>query len=158
MSRGESRQVRARGAERPEIAMTPMIDVVFQLLIFFLMTFKPIVHEGQFEVAMSPAGQAVPQQESILPPLTVQLAADENGVLAGIALGNTPLESMAQLTREVQFIATGELASELEVELRADERLRYEYVVAAINALTRAGVRTVNFGPAFRPGQEREEE
>lgn len=27
--------------ERPQLAMTPMIDVVFQLLIFFLVTLKP---------------------------------------------------------------------------------------------------------------------
>ncbi len=133
--------------------MTPMIDVVFQLLIFFLMTFKPIIHEGQFEVTINPPGSAVPQEELTIPPLLVQLAADESGRLVGIALGNTPLESMAELTREVRLIASGVLAEELEVELRADERLRYEYLVAAINALTRAGIRNVNFGPVIRPGQ-----
>ena len=153
MSRRE-RKVTARGADRPEIAMTPMIDVVFQLLIFFLMTFKPIVHEGQFEINMAPAGAARPQETVTIPPLMVQLAADDEGQLAGIALGNTPLESMGHLTREVQVIAGGVLAEELEVELRADERLRYEFIVAAVNALMRAGVRTVNFGPAFRPGNQ----
>jgi biopolymer transport protein ExbD len=36
------------GDAKVEIQMTPMLDMIFQLLIFFILTFKPIVDEGQF--------------------------------------------------------------------------------------------------------------
>ncbi len=152
MSRANSsRRNRPESDDRPEIAMTPMIDVVFQLLIFFLMTFKPIVFEGQFTINMAPAGSAVPTESLTLPPLVVQLAADDEGNLAGIALGNTALPSFDHLRRDVAMLVSGGLAEEVEAEIRADARLKYEHIVGAVNALTRAGVTKVNFGPAFTP-------
>ena len=38
--------------EKVEVQMTPMIDIVFQLLVFFIMTFKIVSLEGDFHVKM----------------------------------------------------------------------------------------------------------
>ena len=38
--------------EKIELQMTPMIDIVFQLLVFFIMTFKIVAQEGDFNVKM----------------------------------------------------------------------------------------------------------
>ena len=35
-----------------ELQMTPMIDVVFQLLVFFLFTFRIATQEGDFNIKM----------------------------------------------------------------------------------------------------------
>ena len=46
------RNVQRRAGEEIELQMTPMIDIVFQLLIFFIMTFKIIAPEGDFNIKM----------------------------------------------------------------------------------------------------------
>ncbi len=38
--------------------MTPMIDIVFLLLVFFLFSFKIVVQEGDFNIRMPVAGPA----------------------------------------------------------------------------------------------------
>ena len=39
-------------AEEIKLNMTAMIDIVFQLLVFFIMTFKIVALEGDFSVKM----------------------------------------------------------------------------------------------------------
>ncbi|MCP4175481.1 MAG: biopolymer transporter ExbD, partial [Fuerstiella sp.] len=41
---------RNEGGEKIEVQMAPMIDVVFQLLIFFMLTLKIIEPEGNFDI------------------------------------------------------------------------------------------------------------
>ena len=50
-------------AEKIETQMAPMIDVVFQLLIFFMLTLKILAPEGDFNINM-PIGQAQADEES----------------------------------------------------------------------------------------------
>ena len=38
--------------QKVELQMTPMIDIVFQLLIFFIITFKIVAPEGDFNIKM----------------------------------------------------------------------------------------------------------
>ncbi len=40
------------------LQMTPMIDIVFQLLVFFIMTFKIVSQEGDFHIKMPVANLA----------------------------------------------------------------------------------------------------
>src|SRR3954471_10841981 len=71
------------------IDMTPMIDIVFQLLTFFCMTLRVSSAEGDFSIKMplaAPrAGLPDPNQ---LPPIKVRLRADANGNLADLQLNN----------------------------------------------------------------------
>ena len=41
-----------RSEDKIELQMTPMIDIVFQLLVFFIMTFKIVTQEGDFNIKM----------------------------------------------------------------------------------------------------------
>jgi biopolymer transport protein ExbD len=43
----------------PDLPITPMLDMSFQLLAFFIFTFRPAPPEGQFTLANSPAGNDV---------------------------------------------------------------------------------------------------
>ena len=50
--------------EKIELQMTPMIDIVFQLLVFFIMTFKIVAMEGDFNIRMPAAApQAAPPDQ-----------------------------------------------------------------------------------------------
>src|SRR5438128_9194252 len=78
------------GAAKIDINMTPMIDVVFQLLTFFLMTFKVASPEGDFNLKLPKeersAGPANTQTEMI----TIRLVAASNGDLARLQIQSNP--------------------------------------------------------------------
>jgi biopolymer transport protein ExbD len=122
--------------EKPRINMTPMIDVVFLLLTFFVMTFKIIVPEGDFNVDMSPTGQARPIEVSD-DPVQIRLTADAEGSLATILLNGEIIANFDALRRRVSDIGDAKPKSkpDLEVVLLPDENLRYEYVIRAITAV-----------------------
>lgn len=54
-------KIKSRAATKVELMMTPMIDIVFQLLIFFIMSFKIAAQEGDFNIKMPLAASAVRQ-------------------------------------------------------------------------------------------------
>jgi len=118
--------------EKPRINMTPMIDVVFLLLTFFVVTFKIIVPEGDFNIQMSSLGQALPvviDTDSV----QVRLHANEDGLLSEIQLIDKRIENFDSLRQSVSAIALTK--PDLEVVLRPDDHLHYEYIVKAITAI-----------------------
>lgn len=123
-----------------DLQMTPMIDIVFQMLIFFLLTFKIVSIEGDFSIKMPLAAQSVDAPQDIpLPPIRVRLVSTNDGSIGGIRMGEKPLESFAALHEEILLIvggAAGPGASDVEVELDFDYDLRYEYVIEAVTAIS----------------------
>src|SRR5687767_4184024 len=73
-------------AAKVEQQMTPMIDVVFQLLVFFVMSFKVATLEGDFHIQMSPQLGSGSLEGLLVSPLKLRLAADANGELASVAM------------------------------------------------------------------------
>jgi biopolymer transport protein ExbD len=128
--------------EKAELMMTPMIDIVFQLLIFFIMTFKIAAPEGDFNIKMPLAApsQGLPQDEQI-PPMTVRLKTGRGGQLADIQFGQRSLGTDFRALRGQVRQAIGDdpgpgTLANTEVEIDADYDLRYEYVVEAITAVS----------------------
>ena len=89
--------------DKVEMQMTPMIDIVFQLLIFFLFSFKIVAIEGDFNIRMPLAGPGTPNAESQLP-IKVRLTADADGNLAGIQMADRTLPNFAALHEQVMSI------------------------------------------------------
>lgn len=137
---------RTKAPEKIELNMTAMIDVVFMLLAFFIMTFKIVAPEGDFSVKM-PLGQSSSQSVETNDPIQVRLSSDASGHLANITLAGQPLgDNFNQLRARIHKLSgVGDAptkASDLIVELDPDNRLRYEYTIDAITAVsgfTRAG-------------------
>src|SRR4029078_3463341 len=71
------------------IDMTPMIDIVFQLLTFFCMTLKVAQAEGDFSIKMPLAApkQGLPDPNQ-LPPMKIRMRADSTGRLADLTLND----------------------------------------------------------------------
>src|SRR6478752_9238666 len=123
------------------IDMTPMIDIVFQLLTFFCMTLKVAAMEGDFSIKMplaSPkAGLPDPNQ---LPPIKIRLRADGAGNLVDLQLNDRTFAGADRFKQLHNYIAAtvgpGNLAASAEVELDCDFGLKYEYVIEAITAVS----------------------
>jgi biopolymer transport protein ExbD len=129
-------------ADKIDINMTPMIDIVFQLLAFFIMSLKVVDAEGDFDVRMplSSAAAAAPDDQQV-PPVRVRLADDGSGGLGGISINGAPLRDFDDLRgRLIELVGddTGpnSLADKTEVELDCDPSLRYDFVVKAITAVS----------------------
>jgi biopolymer transport protein ExbD len=136
------RRARGSGEERIRLHMTPMIDVVFLLLVFFIFTFKIVAQEGDFNIKMPLAAprDALPDDHQ-LPPMKVRLEAGIQGELAGLSLNNNSFEDFEQLHNYIIAIigperGPGSAQETAQVELDCDYNLRYEYVVRAITAVS----------------------
>jgi len=131
--------------DKIELQMTPMIDIVFQLLVFFIMTFKIVPMEGDFQINMPQAAQGAPSP-SLMVPLKVKLSANANGQLVSVALnsnvyGGSPKEQFSQLQDAiVQQIGVsdgpGSIQEESEIEIDADFQLDYFYTIRCITAVS----------------------
>ena len=125
-----------------QLQMTPMIDIVFLLLIFFLATFKIIAPEGDFNIKMpaSDPSQGLPPPEQ-QPPIKVRLQANSAGELTAIGYGDVSLgrdfDKLQALIRSRVGDDPGPSERENnEVEFDCDYNLKYEYVLAAITAVS----------------------
>ena len=130
--------------------MTPMIDIVFQLLIFFIMSFKIVTPEGDFSVKMPMAPAAGKMDEETtppLPPIAIRLKASSDGRLAEVSAGakvfGSGEDGLLKLRNYIlsQVAPKGgrpnpEVAKETEIELNCDFRLRYENVIKCISFVT----------------------
>lgn len=75
----------------PDLPITPMLDMSFQLLAFFIMTFKPAPTEGQIALALPPVQDAgfptrVPDPGEQPTRFVVRVQATDSGTIAGINL------------------------------------------------------------------------
>lgn len=128
--------------ERVEMMMTPMIDVCFQMIIFFIANMRLFTPEGDFNIAMPLAG---PREgiagESQIPPIKIRLRADADGNLAAIQMGQRTLRSFRDLRGEIRQICGVDrgptaVSATAEAQLDFDYHLKYEYVVDAVSAVS----------------------
>lgn len=138
-------KIRSRGGtEKVELMMTPMIDIVFQLLIFFIMSFKIAAQEGDFNIKMplSSAREGTPEENKTLP-LKLRLRANPDGQLASIMLNDQQsfgtnfgqLRSYVVQTYWRDSGPSSDLAS-AEVELECDSELHYGNVIRTVTAVS----------------------
>lgn len=123
--------------------MTPLIDVTFQLLIFFMLTFKIIAQEGDFGLTMPLAtASAGPVDEIQIPPIVVRLRANANGELVGISANDRDFgTSFDSLHNYILGIigddrGPGSIQESAEVELNCDYGLHYRHTVDALTAVS----------------------
>ncbi len=127
-----------------EIQMAAMIDIVFQLLIFFILNLKIVSEEGDFDINMplSGSGPAAAEQAPKLE-YKVRLLADSGGNLRDIQVGENSLGNdipacFQRLNNNVRAWSSsgGSYSDDLEVEIDADYNLHYVYTIKAISACT----------------------
>ena len=128
-------------AEKNQLSMTSMIDIVFLLLIFFVMTFKIVELEGDFSVRMPLAGSSSVTMDPTDLPLKLRLRANETGHLTSMNLNEIDLGTDFDQLRTNVVALVGSAApvdgdEGPEIEIDTDYNLRYEYVIRSITAVS----------------------
>lgn len=135
-----------RRREEPEINLTPLIDVVFLMLIFFMVS-TTFLKEADLQIALPEASQQPSRQEG--QPIRVTINPQGNFFVNGRELVNTQIDTVERALAE----ALGEREAEnTPVVIRADGATNHERVVTAMDAAQRAGLRRV--GIATVPREE----
>jgi len=136
-------KVKSTGLSKVEIPMAPMIDIVFQLLIFFMLNLRIIAPEGNFNINLPISAPANAQTDVNLPAIKVALRSDRDGILTQLMIGTTNLGNddgaFDRLNHEILKIIGkpgNPMTSEIEVELDADYECQYRYTVKAISRCT----------------------
>jgi biopolymer transport protein ExbD len=124
--------------------LTPMIDCVFQLLIFFLVATRFAEEEREMDVMLPDASEAQPLTAR---PREVFINIDENGryYVTGKLLTQ---EELYPVLKHAAINNPGRQS----VIIRADKRCRWQFVVAAMNACQKAKIR--NYRVTTREGPE----
>jgi biopolymer transport protein ExbD len=123
--------------------MTPMIDVVFQLIIFFLLSSHLAKQERQYKLPLPDAssGRLDPSDEQAR--LTVNVLADGTSLFAGRAI--TPDDLTAQLAERRSVDG-----DEVQVRIRSDRNVPYDRIEPILLACARAGIWNVSFAVLAR--------
>jgi biopolymer transport protein ExbD len=132
--------------------------MAFQLMAFFIMTFRPPSMEGRVDLLFPSAPIALPRGDG--PPATpiddldlgesvlLRATADANGNLASLTMGeNTLADAVAledRLTRYAEVIRP----AALRIRLWADDSLRYDEAARLIASCSKSGASAIQLvGP-----------
>lgn len=124
----------------PQIMIIPMIDIIFFLLVFFMMSMLSMTVEHSVPLQLPQAATAALQTEASL---TVGVTADGR-----IFVEEEPV-SRADFSR--RMAAERERNSDVNVVLRADEDARHADVLFVLDGLRSAGISRI--GIAADPGE-----
>ena len=143
-------------ATRPDLPITPMLDMSFQLMAFFILTFRPAPTEAQLPLALppaegGPAAVAPPPAELNLPDeddLTVQVYAGPNGVVGRVVVVRTTgEENLADTSALFQYLkdaAAKRPGKPPKLKLEVAPDLNYGFAIKVIDEARRAGIISVS--------------
>jgi biopolymer transport protein ExbD len=122
-----------RVENQPQLMIIPMIDIIFFLLVFFMMSTLYMVEQHTIPVSLPRAAAA--QQDK---PVSVQVTVLENGSI----LFNQEEMPLPLLAKRIQL----ELGKQAETVfiLRGDKQVPYGQVIAVLDALKQAGAHRVS--------------
>jgi biopolymer transport protein ExbD len=123
--------------------MTPMIDVVFLLIIFFLVSSHLAKQEAQMELPLPVAGSGEDPRESEQRRLTMNVLRDGSILLAG---RNVEVGELQRRLAEARATEGGDL----EIRIRSDRQVEYREIAPVLLACARAGIWNVAFS-VYRP-------
>ncbi len=126
--------------------MTPMIDVVFQLIIFFLLSSHLAKQEVQMPLPLPTAESGLENVEEDVPRLTINVLADGSLLLSGRHIQPSELETrLGERLTEAKAAGSG-----LQVRIRGDRNTQYRHVEPILLACAHVGIWDVAFS-VYRP-------
>jgi biopolymer transport protein ExbD len=121
----------------PEFSMAPLIDVVFQMLVFFLVASSWGVKEKQLNLEL-PSAQSASPATSAPEELVIDVRRDGSLVLRGHELDKHALQS--------ELASVAQANPKVPVTIRGDRLVHHEDVVAVMDACGLAGLTNLAIG------------
>jgi len=148
-----ARRSKRNGKEEVELNLAAMLDMAFQLLTFFILTFRPAPVEGDIALRLPPPlpigidgnlnrRNSPGDDPKNLDPITdfhsliIDAFPDRSGHLQSLAIGDSPVD-LAQLDRELQRIFREDRAGFDQVIIHAGSGLRYDALMSIIDICSR---------------------
>lgn len=152
-----ARSRRAKPKPKIQLQLTSMIDVIFQLLIYFVVTASFAVDEGVL-TARLPEGTGTVTQQLETNPVKLEVILRTSGP-AGVqieirGLGSRDTQNFAQLRQLLKSLrhspqnTSGTFASDSPVIIEPQGEVRWQHVVNAFNAAMAAGYENIRFKQA----------
>lgn len=133
--------------------LTPMIDVTFQLLLYFLLTSTFRENEGQIPGSLPAKGGISARQVTPLKPIRIMLIPRSGGdggyntsVLYDVD-NLQPVDSPAELYRILLSRKQAVRSDEVPVMIHAPPSVRWQFVVEAFNAAVHVKFKNIGFAP-----------
>lgn len=123
--------------EGAEIPMTPMIDVVFQLLIYFVFTMKPIDVSAHLDVFRPSKGEA--RDDQVEKPQMIKVE-----IFPGTILMNQSAVDIPGLTRILGKLAA--ISTEQTVIILCARDSKHSDLVAVLDACAKVGLTNLSVG------------
>ena len=127
-----------KAQENPQLDMTPMIDVVFELIIFFVVTLTQCQAKDE-TIKLEDGRHGIELTPEELPPTHLVVDVAKTGRISMGDITMTP-EQIGQRVKERK-----RKFGEFPVLIRADYRARHEAVARVMNACTANGIWKISF-------------
>lgn len=132
--------------ELPTVNLTPMIDVVFLLIIFFMVGTQFTGQERNIDLSLPSAGQL---NALVTPPDRREVVVQADGTINL----DSRVVSLEQLTERLSQMRAS--FPDLGVIVRADGRVEHQTVAGVYGAINRAGVADMSIAVRYQPSQMR---
>lgn len=141
-----------KGSEAVELNLAAMLDMAFQLLTFFILTFKPAPVEGQINLKLPPpapitnvkGGEQAGSNENNKNPvaalnsLVISVLSTGGGRIGTMAVGEQNVAGVTALEARLKAILGPESGGDFDqVVIQAGSRLRYEELMKVVDVCTR---------------------
>jgi biopolymer transport protein ExbD len=153
----------------PNLPVTPMLDMAFQLLAFFVMTYHPSDLEGQMELSLpseaitkaespedvksdAPAdkNQDLKLQANITVIVRTQRDNAKAGDISGITVqddaGTNPVDSLDKLLVELKARRAA-VDNKENIKIQADNKMKWKEVISVMDVCQKAGFKNISFVP-----------
>lgn len=146
------RKKKKGGGESVELNLAAMLDMAFQLLTFFILTFKPAPIEGQINLKLPPpqpvtnvnsgqqAGADTKNNSAVkgLNSLVISIFSQPGGKIATMAIGEGTVSGLTALENRLkQVLGPDSGANFDQVIIQVGSRLKYDELMRVVDVCTR---------------------
>lgn len=136
------------GGEEMKLQMTSMIDVVFLLLIYFVITANFTIDEGSLLATMPGNSAENRPDEDLDPPTNIVLRTSGDFVTYSIDVDGRPIDNATALAAYLKNrVRQGQMKVDDIVQIKPEGKVRWQHVVNVFNACVRAELESVGFAP-----------
>lgn len=140
-------KLRIPESEEPDLEIAPLIDMVFLLLVYFMVTASLVRSEADLSIRLP---GALAQAEAVDMPDEQIVEISEAGriVLNGREFDSAISQDLPELTTMLtKYKQASDLGkTEAMITIMADEASKHQRVIDVMNACAAAGIRNVTFG------------